>query len=131
MRSAHQGERAVLTLSCAKVALVSRFAARFGAAASLAVAAVTMTLSAAHADGLAAGGCIGGGSSLNCIVRWGEAHDPYIRTVPPPTDEIERTRAAERDRKWEVRCKPVIAQDRYGVPRYQYAAPGCEFGVIQ
>ncbi len=88
-------------------------------------------LSVAYADGMAAGGCIGGGSSLNCIVRWGEARDPYIRTVPPAADEIERTHAAERDRKWEARCKPTIAQDRYGVPRYQYAAPGCEFGVIQ
>jgi hypothetical protein len=34
------------------------------------------------------------------------------------------------DHKWEERCRPTIAQDRYGVPRYQYAAPGCEFGII-
>ncbi len=121
----------MLTLSCARVALVSRYAARIGAAASLSVVAVATICSVAYADGIAAGGCIGGRSSLNCIVRWGDARDPYIRTVPPAADEIERTRAAERDRKWEARCKPTIAQDRYGVPRYQYAAPGCEFGVIQ
>jgi hypothetical protein len=24
-----------------------------------------------------------------------------------------------------------VFQDRYGVPRYEYAAPGCEFGVIE
>jgi len=111
--------------------MASRYAMRIGAIASLSVMAMATMWSAAQADGLAAGGCIGGGSSLNCIVHWGEAHDPYIRTVPPAADEIERTHAAERDRKWETRCKPVIAQDRYGVPRYQYAAPGCEFGVIQ
>jgi hypothetical protein len=121
----------VLTLSCARVALASRHAVRAAAAAVLAVVALATIWSAAYADGLAAGGCIGGGASLNCVVRWGEAGDPYIRTVPQPADEIERTRAAERDRKWEARCKPAIAQDHYGVPRYQYAAPGCEFGVIQ
>jgi hypothetical protein len=120
----------VLTLSCARVALASRHVVRAGAAAILAVVALATICGAASADGLAVGGC-GGGGSLNCVVRWGGAGDPYIRTVPQPVDEIERTHAAERDRKWEARCKPTIAQDRYGVPRYQYAAPGCEFGVIQ
>ncbi|MGB6343719.1 MAG: hypothetical protein WBG15_13445 [Xanthobacteraceae bacterium] len=118
-------------MSCARMAMVSRYAARIGAAANLSVMAVAMMWSVAQADGLAAGGCVGGGSSLNCVGRWGEAGNAYIRTVPQPADETERTRAADRDRKWEARCKPVIAQDRYGVPRYQYAAPGCEFGVIQ
>ena len=28
-------------------------------------------------------------------------------------------------------ARPVVHQDPYGVPRYEYAAPGCEFGVIQ
>jgi len=92
---------------------------------------MTAVSGATYAAGIAFGGCVGGGASLNCVVRWGEAGDPYIRTVPPPADETERTRAAERDRKWEERCKPVIAQDRFGVPRYQYAASGCEFGVLQ
>lgn len=85
----------------------------------------------AYADGMAVGGCIGGQGALNCAVRWGEAGDPYIRTVPEPANQAERTRAAERDHKWEARCKPIIRQDRYGVPRYQYSAPGCDFGVIE
>jgi hypothetical protein len=80
---------------------------------------------------MAVGGCVGGGGSLNCVVRWGKAGDPYIRTVPPPADEMERTQAAQRERKWEQRCRPIIKQDHYGVPRYQYSAPGCEFGVIE
>lgn len=92
---------------------------------------VTAICGGATAAGIALGGCIGGGGAVNCVVRWGEAVDPYIRTVPQPADETERTRAADRDRQWEQRCKPVIFQDRYGVPRYQYAAAGCEFGVIQ
>src|SRR5579863_1445406 len=114
------------------MAMASRYAARISAAASLSVLAVATMWGGAYADGMmGAGGCIGGGGSFNCVVRWGDARDPYVRTVPQTADEIERTHAAERDRKWESRCKPTIAQDRYGVPRYQYAAPGCEFGVIQ
>jgi hypothetical protein len=118
-------ERTVLTLQRAKV--ISRLAA----AAALSVATLAAICSAAHADGMAFGGCIGGGGSVNCVVRWGEAGDPYIRTVPQPVTADEKTQSAERDHKWEQRCQPVIAQDRYGVPRYQYSAPGCEFGVIQ
>ena len=121
----------MLTLNCVRVALASRYAARVGAAATLSVIALTPICSAAYADGMAVGGCVGGGGSLNCVVRWGEAGDPYIRTVPQPASETERNQAAERDRKWEERCKPTITQDRYGVPRYQYSAPGCEFGIIQ
>ena len=82
----------------------------------------TAWLSAAVSDGE---------RSLNCVARWGEAGDPYVRLVPSPADDAERAHAAERDHKWEQRCRPAIAQDRYGVPRYQYAAPGCEFGVIE
>jgi len=90
-----------------------------------------MTWSVAYADGMAVGGCVGTRGSVNCVVRWGEAGDPYVRTVPEPANQAERARSAERDHKWQDRCKPVIAQDRYGVPRYQYSAPGCEFGIIE
>ncbi len=121
----------MLTLSCVRVALASRQAVLIGAAAILSIVAAATNSSAAYADGVAAGGCVGGGGSFNCVVRWGAAGDPYVRTVPQPADEAERTHAAERDRKWQDRCKPTIAQDRYGVPRYQYSAAGCEFGVLQ
>lgn len=106
-------------------------AARLGGAALLTAMLMAVTLCAAHADGIAVGGCVGGQGALNCVARWGSAGDPFIRKVPEPTDDAERQRAAERDRKWEQRCHPIIAQDRYGVPRYQYAAAGCEFGVIE
>ena len=43
--------------------------------------------------------------------------------------EAEKARLATRDHKWLARCRPVIERDRYGVARYHYAAPGCEFGV--
>jgi len=116
----------VFTFSCTRAVL----AARFGAAAGLSAITLAMISTAVYADGMAVGGCIGGQGALNCVVRWGEAGDPYIRTVPEPVNQAERERAAQRDHKWQERCKPVIAQDRYGVPRYRYSAPGCEFGVI-
>ncbi len=87
--------------------------------------------SSAYADGIAVGGCVGSQGSLSCVARWGEAGDPYVRKVPEPADEVERARSAEREHKWQERCRPTIAQDRFGVPRYQYAAPGCEFGIIE
>lgn len=125
----------MLTFSCARLAFAKTVASwpgvRFGAAAGLSVAVLGMIWSAAHADGMALGGCVGGTGSLNCIVRWGEAGNPFIRIVPPPLDDVERTRAAERDRQWEERCRPTIEQDRYGVPRYHYSAPGCDFGIIR
>ena len=120
----------MLTFNCARLAL-SRGPTRSAAAILVSAVAMLAMCGAAAAAGIASGGCIGAGASLNCLVRWGEAEDPYIRHVPQPVTEEERTRAAERDRKWEQRCHPAIAQDRYGVARYEYAAPGCEFGVIQ
>ena len=121
----------MLTFGCARTALTSRHAAWVGAAATLSVIALATICGPADADGIAVGGCLGGGRSLNCVVRWGAARDPYLRMVPEADNQAERTEAAERDRRWEQRCRPTITQDRYGVPRYQYAAPGCAFGVIQ
>jgi hypothetical protein len=106
-------------------------AARVGAAALLSVMIMGTIWTAAYADGIALGGCVGTQGAVNCVVRWGEAGDPYIRVVPEPVSSAERARSAERERKWESRCKPVIAQDGYGIPRYRFAAPGCEFGIIE
>lgn len=117
----------MLTLHCARV----NSAARYGAAAVLSLIILGVILRAAYADGMVVGGCVGGPGAANCVVRWGEAGDPHIRLVPEPANDLEKKRAAERDHKWEERCRPTIAQDRYGVPRYQYTAPGCEFGVIE
>jgi len=75
------------------------------------------------------GGCVGGRGSFNCVTRWAPAGDPFVREVPQPVDEAARARARERERRWVDRCHPVIEPDRYGVPRYHYAMPGCEFGV--
>ncbi|HTV38721.1 MAG TPA: hypothetical protein VMF12_19995 [Xanthobacteraceae bacterium] len=103
--------------------------------ASFAGAALALSLlgsaapTAAHAQMIESGGCVNGWYSFNCVTRWAPAGDPFVREVPQPLDQAARALAKERDRRWVNRCKPTIEQDRYGVPRYRYAVPGCEFGV--
>ena len=79
----------MLTFSCARVALANmvstRSAAHIAGAATLSIAILATIWSAAYADGMALGGCVGGTGALNCVVRWGEAGDAYIRVVPQPT----------------------------------------------
>jgi hypothetical protein len=108
-------------------------AARFGAAAMLSavmlVFASAMTRTSAQAADVVTGGCIGGWRGYNCATGWAPAVDPFIRIVPQPLGRAEQARAIERDHKWLARCRPIVAQDTFGVSRYHYAAPGCEFGV--
>jgi hypothetical protein len=85
----------------------------------------------AYADTLYVGGCVGAPGAVSCVLREGPAGDPYVRAVPQPGNEADKARATERDQKWLQRCRPIVAQDRYGVPRYHYAAAGCAFGVIE
>jgi hypothetical protein len=108
--------------------LTSRQAVRVGAALTFAV--ITFT-TARGDDTLIVGGCTGTQGAANCVLRIGPAGNPFIRTVPQPENAADKEQAAARDRKWIERCRPVIAQDRYGVARYHYAAAGCEFGVIE
>ena len=98
--------------------------------AALAAMSLFATETAVRAEGLLVGGCVGGRGSANCVVRWGPPGDPYVRNVPDPGNEVQKAQAAEREHKWQERCRPVIVQDALGVPRYRYSAPGCEFGVI-
>jgi hypothetical protein len=120
-------ERAVLTLRCARTILRSAFgSSRF--AACLAAAATLSALSNSANAGVVVGGCVGSRYSVTCVTRWGAYGDPYVRLVPPQT-EAEKALSAERERKWQAHCRPAVFQDAYGVARYEYAAPGCEFGV--
>lgn len=54
--------------------------------------------------------------------------DPHVIHVRPPSNGDRA--ALERDQRWLARCKPVIREDKYGMPRYVYAAEGCEYGRI-
>ena len=117
----------MLTLRCAKTILLS---APLAACVAAAATFTASGLSPARADGIAVGGCIRTHFSINCVARWGAYSDPYVRLVTPPT-EAEKALSAERDHKWQAHCRPAVFQDHYGVPRYEYAAPGCEFGIIE
>lgn len=121
----------MLTFRCARMAVTPGSARRVAASAALAMVIFVSAWSGARAGGMAVGGCVGSDGGRSCVVRWGEAEDPYVRTVPQPVSDEERTRSAEREKKWEQRCQPVVAQDRYGVARYQYAAAGCDLGEIE
>jgi hypothetical protein len=101
--------------------LASRSAARVGAAIILSV----MTWTPGYAGGVSDTSCVGTWNGFNCVTRWGPAGDPYVRLIPEPLGEADKTR----DRKWLARCRPVVKYDHYGVARYLYSAPGCEFGV--
>ena len=119
----------MLTFSCGRAFSASRAAVSIGAAVTLTVMAGFMSPASAQGEDIFIGGCVGTWHAVNCASRWAPPTDPFIRIVPQPVGDAERGRAIERDRKWLARCRPVVAQDHYGVARYQYAAPGCEFGV--
>jgi hypothetical protein len=99
--------------------------ARLGAVIGLSATSLT----SAYAGGVATLSCLGGYRSVNCAAQWGTPGDPHVRTVPEALGDAEKAQAATRDRRWLIRCHPVVERDAYGVARYQYAAPGCEYGV--
>ena len=102
----------------------SRLVAHVGAAMILSV----VTLTPSFAGNVYDLNCVAATRSFNCVAQTATAGDPYIRVVPEALDEAQKAQEATRDRKWVARCRPVIQRDRYGVARYHYSAPGCEFG---
>lgn len=122
----------MLTVGCVRTERAERAlwrTATAGAAIAFSVA-ISAVLGSAQAQELRTGGCIGHWfSTFNCVTRWGTYGDPYVRDVPQPSDAADKARAMERDKRWANRCRPTITQDRYGVARYHYAQPGCEFGI--
>lgn len=117
----------MLTSHRAEAPSASRSAARAGAAIVVSVATL---MTSAYAGGIVNLNCVGGGKSFNCVAQWATAAgDPNIRSVPETLDEAEKAHASALDRKWLARCRPAIERDNYGVARYHYAAPGCEFGI--
>jgi hypothetical protein len=89
------------------------------------------SVSPAESIDLDSSNCIGPYRNLSCIELWGQgAVNPHIRTVPPASSEQESTAIRRRVERWQARCRPVMRQDAYGVERYRYAAPGCDFGRL-
>lgn len=121
-------ESAVLIFARSRARRTLRLTALAGAA--LALPLITLAgARAAEAEGVEIDSCIGNWHAMNCVTRSAPADSAFIRTVPQPRDGTERSRAIEEDRRWVERCRPTLRPDRYGVPRYHYARPGCEFGV--
>ncbi len=110
---------------------------RSAAAGLLALALVASSHSTANADWTITGSCVGGWGMGNCVVnRRDFPRDPHVRPVRGFDSRLVSEEAADReqresiarDRKWLSFCKPEIVTDRYGVGRYRYARPGCEYG---
>jgi hypothetical protein len=88
-----------------------------------------ITLTSAYAGGVIGLSCVGGGKSFNCAAMYATAGDPYVRIVPDGLSDSDKAQAAARDHKWQAHCHPTIERDSYGVARYQYSSPGCEYGL--
>jgi hypothetical protein len=99
-----------------------------GSILALALLATAVPLAPAKASDIDVTNCIRSFGEYSCVERWNSTGDPSTRRAPDPQEEAE---SAERERQWAARCRPVVKQDQYGVGRYQYAAPGCEFGRFQ
>ena len=108
---------------------------RNAAAGLFALVLVASSHSTAHADWTITSSCVGGWRMSNCVVnKRNFPIDTHIRQVR----NAENWRAGDsvqdaqesmaRDRKWLAFCKPVMYADRFGVHRYHYARPGCEYG---
>jgi len=106
-------------------AMLGRLGSRILAGGVMVLALAGAPGSANAGSGAWVGACVGGWFGGVCAGHWAYAHGYYHHLRPTPEEEAE---AAERERRWVAHCRPVTKQDQFGVPRYQYAAPGCEFG---
>jgi hypothetical protein len=119
----------VSNFGSARVHGAARSAVMVAAAFALSLIASAATPDSAAAQEIEIGSCVASWGALGCTDYWGPPSDPFIRLAPQPVTPEDQARAKERDRHWVYRCRPSIKQDRYGVPRYYYAMPGCDFGV--
>jgi len=98
-----------------------------GGVAALALWGAPATFERAQAGGAGAVSCVGSAGAISCAGRWEWTGEGRRRQLT----EQEEAESAERHRKWVARCRPVIKQDQFGVGRYFYAAPGCEYGKYE
>ena len=83
-----------------------------------------------EANGVGTINCHRSFSGGGCVFTYRRGRfNPHLIHVPRVRSDDEDVIKA-RDRRWEERCTPVIRQDRYGMPRYSYGAPGCEYGRL-
>jgi hypothetical protein len=75
------------------------------------------------------GSCVFSGGAVHCVkqYRYGDRGNGGAQSLKEP-DPKDIAESREREERWVARCKPELHHDRYGVRRYSYAAPGCEYG---
>ncbi|MFZ5692805.1 MAG: hypothetical protein ACOY5F_16275 [Pseudomonadota bacterium] len=73
--------------------------------------------------------CVFSGGAVHCAekYRYGDRGNNGIQSLKEP-DPVDLSDSRDRESRWVARCKPQLRSDRYGVNRYVYAAPGCEYG---
>ena len=101
--------------------------------AALALLVLSMMSAPARSqpEGISAFNCYGTRNMESCVHTQRKGpFNPHLISVPGPQADEDRAAAEARDRRWVARCRPLIRQDRYGMPRYSYSAPGCEFGRL-
>jgi len=102
---------------------------RSAAAGLFALALVASSHSIAKADWTITDSCVGGWGMRNCVINQRDfPRDPHVRPVRGFESDQDAKESVARHHKWLTFCKPVVITDRYGVSRYTYAQPGCEFG---
>ena len=83
------------------------------------------------ADGVDTMNCYGTRNMRSCVATYRSGRfNPQCDQRAGAAKPEEREAAEARDRRWVERCRPLIRQDRFGMPRYSYGAPGCEFGRL-
>ena len=78
------------------------------------------------------GSCVFSYGMVNCVrqYRYNDSGNSGIQHYGEAKEEA-AAEAREREKLWVSRCRPTLRQDPFGVSRYVYAAPGCEYGRFQ
>lgn len=98
------------------------------ALAALAWSGVSAPAAAQRVTDTVVGSCVFSGGAAHCVrqYRYGDRGSSIQSLKEPDPQDMAESR--EREARWVARCKPQLRHDRYGVNRYIYAAPGCEYG---
>jgi len=93
------------------------------------VAAQPARTAAASSTDTVVGSCVYHRGARHCVqqFRYGDRGTNGIQSLREP-DQQDVAEMRERERRWFARCRPLLRTDAYGVNRYVYAAPGCEYG---
>lgn len=99
------------------------------ALAALALGGANAPAAAQRFTDTVVGSCVFSGGAVHCVrqYRYGDRGNNGIQSLKEP-DPQDIAESREREARWAARCKPQLRHDRYGVSRYVYAAPGCEYG---